>query len=141
MRRAAYRLAGGQLAVTALVAAAAFAWAGGHAAASAAAGGGIGILAGLYQALRMFRVDAGADPRGFVRGVFAGEVVKILLTAALFVAAIRILEAGFAPMIIGYTGTFLVYWLALATDYPWMPAPAVKGRGWDDESDDADSGW
>ncbi|MFQ5635073.1 MAG: ATP synthase subunit I, partial [Gammaproteobacteria bacterium] len=100
LQRAAYRLAGWQLALTAAVAAGA-GWLGGTASGlSAAAGGSIGIVAGLYQALRMFRVDAGADPDGFMRGVYVGEAVKVVLTVAMIIAAIRVLEVEMLPFMI-----------------------------------------
>ena len=71
MQRAAFRLAAWQLAATGLVTATA-GWVGGSDfATSAAIGGGIGIVAGLYQALRMFRIDASQDPDGFLRSVDA----------------------------------------------------------------------
>ena len=53
------------------------------------AGGMIGMLAGFYQAQRMMRVDAGSHPEAFMRGLWISEFVKIALTVALFVIAIR----------------------------------------------------
>lgn len=120
MRRAAFRLAGWQSAITLVVAAAA-AWQGGQAAAgSALLGGGIGIVAGLYQALRMFRVSAADDPARFYRGVWVSEIVKILLTVALFIFALRVFSPRFGPMILAYGATFIAYWAALGTGYPWF---------------------
>jgi F0F1-type ATP synthase assembly protein I len=118
LQRAAFWLAGWQLALTGLVAAGA-GWLGGSASGLAAAtGGSIGIVAGLYQALRMFRVDASKDPAGFMRGVYVGEVVKIILTAALTIAAIRVLDVGMLPFMIGYIANYVVYWVALKTGLP-----------------------
>ncbi|HJP38160.1 MAG: ATP synthase subunit I [Gammaproteobacteria bacterium] len=115
LQRAAFRLAGWQVLLTGIVAAGAF-WLGGlSAAVSALAGGSIGIVAGLYQALRMFRVNAGADPAGFMRGVYVGEAVKIVLTVALMIAAIRVLSVEMLPFMIGYIAIYSVYWIALKT--------------------------
>ncbi len=120
LQRAAFRLAGWQVLLTGIVAAGAF-WLGGlSAAVSALAGGSIGIVAGLYQALRMFRVNAGADPAGFMRGVYVGEAVKIVLTVALMIAAIRVLSVEMLPFMIGYIAIYSVYWIALKTGYPWI---------------------
>lgn len=120
VRAAAWRLAGWQLAVTAVLALGA-AWIGGRAwAVSAICGGAIGLLAGLYQALRMFRIDASEAPQLFMRGVYASEAVKILLTVALFIAAISLAGIEMVPAMVGYAGTFIVYWAALATNYPWI---------------------
>ena len=83
-------------------------------------GGGIGIIAGLYQALRMFRVDASVDPERFLRGVYVSEAIKIVLTVALMIAAIRTLNVRFLPFMLGYVATYVVYWAALGTGYPWL---------------------
>ncbi len=117
---AAFRLAGWQALLTGIVAAGAFWFGGLSAAISALTGGSIGIVAGLYQALRMFRVDASQDPEGFMRGVYIGEAVKIVLTAALIVAAIRVLNVQMLPFMIGYIAIYSIYWIALKTGYPWI---------------------
>jgi F0F1-type ATP synthase assembly protein I len=124
LQRAAYWLAGWQLALTGLVAAGA-GWLGGSASGLAAAtGGSIGIVAGLYQALRMFRVDASKDPAGFMRGVYVGEVVKVILTAALTIAAIKVLNVTMVPFMIGYIAIYVVYWVALKTGLPGITEPS-----------------
>ena len=120
MERAAFRLAGWQALLIGLVAAGAFLLGGSFSALSAAIGGSIGIVAGLYQALRMFRVDASRDPEGFMRGVYIGESVKIALTVALMIAAIVLLHVEMLPFIIGYITIYFVYWIALRTGYPWI---------------------
>lgn len=115
LQMAAFRLAGWQVLLTGIVAAGAF-WLGGWFwALSAGIGGGIGIVAGLYQALRMFRVNAALDPTGFMRGVYIGEAVKIVLTVALMIAAIRVLGVEMLPFMIGYIAIYSVYWIALKT--------------------------
>jgi ATP synthase protein I len=96
-------------------------------------GGMIGLLAGFYQAQRMMRVDAGKDPEGFMRGLWISEVVKIALTVALFVIAIRLLRVQMVPTMIGYAGTYIVYWLALGTRYPWFETPVdnnARDKNW-----------
>ena len=123
LQKAAFRLAGWQVLLTGIVAAGAF-WLGGLSAAlSAACGGSIGIVAGLYQALRMFRVDASKDPEGFMRGVYIGEAVKIALTVALMIAAIRVLGVEMLPFMIGYIAIYIVYWVALKTGLPGTTEP------------------
>ena len=115
LQMVAFRLAGWQALLTGIVAAGAF-WLGGSSAAlSAALGGSIGIVAGLYQALRMFRVDASRDPEGFMRGVYIGEAVKIMLTVALMIVAIRVLGVDMLPFMIGYIAIYMVYWISLKT--------------------------
>ncbi|MCC7489737.1 MAG: ATP synthase subunit I [Gammaproteobacteria bacterium] len=120
LRRTAWLLAAGQAVLTLLVTAAA-GWLGGTASArSALAGGCIGTVPALYQALRMFSVSAAEDPGRFMRAVYVGEFMKIVITAALFVAAIRIMKPQFLPLMAAYAVTFLAYWIALGTGYPWF---------------------
>lgn len=124
LQRAAIRLAGWQAALTGVVAAGA-GWLGGTASGlSAATGGTIGIVAGTYQALRMFRVDASHDPAGFMRGVYVGEAVKIILTVALTIAAIRVLRVEMLPFLIGYIAIYIVYWVALGAGWPRTIKPS-----------------
>ena len=120
LQMAAFRLAAWQILLTGIVAAGAY-WLGGlPAALSALTGGSIGIVAGLYQALRIFRVDASRDPEGVMRGVYIGEAVKIVLTVALMIAAIRVLGVEMLPFMIGYIAIYSVYWMALKSGYPWI---------------------
>ena len=101
---------------------------------SAIAGGLIGAVAGSYQAQRMLRVDAGKDPAAFMRGLWISEVVKIVLTVALFVLAIRLLKVQMVPTIVGYAATYVVYWVALGTRYPWFETGHnnPRDRNWPD---------
>ena len=128
LRYGAYRLAGWQLATTALVAIAAGLVGGASWIMSAFTGGCIGIVAGLYQALRMFRMDASEQPERYMGGVFVSEALKILLTVALFIAAIRVLEVEFLPTIVGYAATFFVYWAVLKTGFPGATDPVATER-------------
>jgi ATP synthase protein I len=128
MRRATFRLAVWQAGVTGLIAITA-GWLGGMGSAlSAIAGGSIGILAGLYQALRMFRVDASESPERFMRAAYVGEAVKIVLTVALFIAAIRVLKVEFTATMVAYSATYIAYWMALNTGYPWLTQTDNTGQ-------------
>ena len=129
VRAAAWRLAGRQVAVTVVFALGAAGIGGGPWALSAICGGGIGAVAGLYQALRMFRIDASEQPQLYMRGVFASEALKILLTVALFIAAIRVLRVEMVPAIAAYAGTFIVYLAALATNFPWLDSRDKNNAG------------
>jgi F0F1-type ATP synthase assembly protein I len=127
-RRAVFRLTVWQLLLTlalALIAALfidkSFAW-------GIATGGLIGLLAGAYQAQRMLRVDAGTHPEAFMQSLWISEVVKIVLTVALFIAAIRLLRVQMVPTIVGYAGTYIVYWAALGTRYPWFETRTTSDR-------------
>jgi len=99
-------------------------------------GGLIGMLAGLYQAQRMLRIDASTHPESYMQGLWVSEAVKIVLTVALFIAAIRLLQVQMVPTIVGYAGTYIVYWVALRTAYPWfetsVPSENLRDRNWPD---------
>lgn len=120
MQRAAFKLAACQIALTTLVVALAAVIGDTGSAFSAGVGGGIGVVAGLYQALRIFRVDAAADPERLLRSVYISEAIKIALTVALMIAAIRTLNVQFLPFMLGYIATYVAYWAALGTGYPWL---------------------
>ena len=127
VRRAAWLLAGWQLLLTFAVAGL-MAWVGGMDwFRSALAGGGIGILAGLYQALRMLSVDASEHPERYMGSVYGSEALKIVLTVALFIAAIKVLNVELVPVMVAYAATLSVYWAALSTNFPWQKAPASGG--------------
>jgi len=134
LRRAAWLLAGWQLAVTLVVAAGAALVGGSGWFWSAVTGGCIGLIAGLYQALRMFRVDASLNPERYMGSVYVSEALKIVVTVALFIVAIRVLKVELVPVIVAYAITFGVYWAALATNFPWLKAPPAG-----DADADADS--
>ena len=107
--------------IAALLVDGSFAW-------SVLAGGLIGMVAGFYQAQRMMRVDAGLHPEAFMQGLWISEAVKIVLTVALFIVAIRLLKVEMVPTIVGYAGTYLVYWAALGTRYPWFETRVASDR-------------
>jgi len=106
------------------------------AAVSVLTGGLIGMLAGLYQAQRMLRIDASMHPESYMQGLWISEAVKIVLTVALFIVAIRLLQVQMVPTIVGYAGTYIVYWVALRTAYPWfetsVPSKNLRDRNWPD---------
>jgi ATP synthase protein I len=127
-RLAVFRLAGWQLALTIALVGLALLFSDTKTATSVLVGGLIGLLAGLYQSQRMLRVDAGTDPEAFMRGLWVSEAVKIVLTVALFIVAIRLLRVQMVPTIVGYAGTYMVYWAALGTRYPWFETRIESDR-------------
>jgi ATP synthase protein I len=136
-RLAVFRLCGMQLMLTVAVTLLALLMFGSSTATSAFSGGLIGVLAGFYQAQRMLRVDAGSHPEAFMRGLWVSELVKIVLTVAMFIAAIRLLRVQMVPTIVGYAGTYIVYWVALGTSYPWFETPVSnndRDRNWPDSN-------
>lgn len=134
-RLAVTRLTAWQLSLTIAFALMGLLWFDRSFATSVLTGGMIGMLAGFYQAQRMLQVDAGKHPEAFMQGLWISEAVKIVLTAALFIGAIRLLRVQMVPTIIGYAGTYLVYWVALGTRFPWFETSASnnsRDRNWPD---------
>jgi ATP synthase protein I len=112
-RRLAFRVVLGQAAVT-LLAALVFLVVGGKSGAiSALLGGGIGTAASLAMAVIAF----GRVPRSaplILAAFFLGELAKLILMIALFVAAWHWMRPSPGAMFCAYGATFLVYWIALA---------------------------
>ena len=133
-RLAVFRLTVWQLLLTLALALAALLLVDNSFALSLAVGGLIGMLAGFYQAQRMMRVDAGRHPEAFMQGLWVSEAVKIVITVALFIVAIRLLRVAMVPTIIGYAGTYIVYWAALGTRYPWFETriESDRDKNWPD---------
>jgi ATP synthase protein I len=127
-RLAVFRLTVWQLLLTLALALIALLFVDNSFALSVVAGGSIGMLAGFYQAQRMMRVDAGLHPEAFMQGLWVSEVVKMVLTVALFIVAIRLLRVEMVPTIVGYAGTYIVYWIALGTRYPWFETRVESDR-------------
>jgi F0F1-type ATP synthase assembly protein I len=127
-RLAVFRLVGWQLALTVALAALGLVVGSGETATAVLVGGLIGMLAGFYQAQRLLRVDAGMYPEAFLRGLWISEALKIVLTVAMFIAAIQLLRVQMVPTIVGYAGTYIVYWVALGTRYPWFETRVENTR-------------
>lgn len=90
------------------------AWLGGaQAGISAVAGGGISTLVTAVFAGRVFAPGPGSSASRVARAFFVAEVLKLVLTGALFVAAIVLLQATFLPLILTYIATLMAYWLVL----------------------------
>lgn len=88
---------------------------------SALVGGLIATLASLYFALHVFGVRANAA-RLVVRSFYRAEIVKMAVTALLFLAAVLWLKVEFLPLIVAYALTLLVYWFALLSVAPMRKA-------------------
>jgi len=135
-RRAVFTLTGWQLLLTVALTGVTALMGSAAAAMSVGIGGAIGMVAGLYQAIRLLQVDAGAQPEAFMQSLWVSEIVKIVLTGALFLVAIRLLQVQMVPTIVGFAATYFVYWVALGTRYPWFEpevAPRdLRERNWPD---------
>ena len=92
--------------------------------ASALAGGSIGCIANLYMTLTALRPGGGA---GLVLGrVLLGQLVKVALTVAMFIAVARTGKAAWPPVIATYVATLVVFWVVPAMAGPRLP-PRSRG--------------
>ena len=80
---------------------------------SAGVGGLISALSTAWFALRVFGRSTDASVKQVVRGFYAGETQKLLLTALMFYVVIRWMDVSFLPLFLTYAVTLLVYWAIL----------------------------
>ena len=85
-----------------------------NAAVSVLIGGSIGLVANFGYVLRAMRLGAGDDPVKVYRAQAAGERLKFGLTLTKFALVfLQYKEVAVLPLFLGYTSTFVIYWLAL----------------------------
>jgi F0F1-type ATP synthase assembly protein I len=108
VRRLAFTVVLGQVAITLVAAAAAGALYGPRAGLSALLGGGVSAAGSLAMALLGFRGSA----------LLLGEAAKFCVIVALFVLVLTLIKISAAAMFTTYAATFLVYWIVLAS---WLP--------------------
>ena len=81
---------------------------------SIAIGGAIGLVANLGYVLRAMRMSDAADPVKACRAQIAGEGLKFFLTLLGFALVfLQYKEVWVLPLFLGYTSTFVIYWMAL----------------------------
>ncbi|MBK1734231.1 hypothetical protein CKO15_02820 [Halorhodospira abdelmalekii] len=73
----------------------------------------IALLPTAYYAAKVFSKAPGTPPRQVVRAFYVGEVVRLILTAALFIIALRWFSGDFVPLITTYAAALSSYWLIL----------------------------
>jgi len=82
---------------------------------SAGMGGLIALIPNVYFALKISR-DRSKGPHEIVRGFYVGEVVKLILTAVLFMLVLRLPEIRFLPLFTGFMAVLGVFWFSLLLD-------------------------
>lgn len=80
---------------------------------SALAGSIISVVPSFYLAARMFRLSHGASAERLLRGIYVGEIMKMLLTVALFVIAFKLLDVDLIIVGAVYLVGMVVHWAAL----------------------------
>lgn len=103
-----------QVLLGAIVAIAWFAVSDARAGASALVGAGIGIVATSLMAFAMLRHGAGASAQRVAWSFFSGWMVKVFLTIAMLVVALRSPRVAALPLLAGYAVTYVGYWFGAA---------------------------
>jgi ATP synthase protein I len=79
---------------------------------TSALGGLAAFIPNLYFAMRV-NGSSKQEARDILRSFYAGETVKLLLTAALFVLIFQIPSIEIIPLMVGYVSALSVFWFAL----------------------------
>ncbi len=82
---------------------------------SALAGGCIGFVANLYMTLKALVPERAAP--GALQRLMIGQLVKVVITVALFVAASRVPHLVWPALLLAYLATLVVFW--------WVPLKTV----------------
>jgi len=96
--------------VLALVCAAVWGW---FTAGAVLIGATIAVVSNLYMAVRIFGGSAVRPAEQVLRRFYSAEAMKIAITVGLFALAVGVFRVAFLPLIVGYSLTLMVYWLAL----------------------------
>jgi ATP synthase protein I len=111
-RAKAYKVVLSQVLVVVIAAALAWGFAGRAASSSLVLGGLACILPGVYFVKRFFlRVDARAAKQ-IVRTFYIGEMVKLILSAAIVVLLVRYADVRILPLMAGFGLAQLGFWVA-----------------------------
>ena len=102
-----------QLVLSLGVALVALALGGAHAAVAALVGGSINMISTGYFARRVFGLPIGSPAAQIARAFYIGEVIKILLAAALFSAALVWWNLPGLPPMLAYAVSMGAFWVAL----------------------------
>jgi F0F1-type ATP synthase assembly protein I len=97
-----------QAAVTVAIAIICLAGWGASAALSALAGGGTGVLANMFMTLTALRPSA--TPAGALGRLLLGQLMKVAVTATLFVLAARTGRVVWPAMLVAFVATLVVFW-------------------------------
>lgn len=82
------------------------------AATSALFGSTLALLPNVFLVILLFASTKHASSRKIVRACYMGEVLKIILIALLFMVMLRVYDVMLEPLLIGFGGTYGVYWMS-----------------------------
>ncbi len=80
---------------------------------SVLAGGLVAFLPNAYFAIRFVRPLAGGTPRQILNRFYAGEAIKLALTAVLFFCVLQVPAVKPLPLMAGFIAALPAFWFAL----------------------------
>ncbi len=83
---------------------------GGWSGLAAVVGTAIAVIPSAYFAVHVFSKAPGTAPRQVLSALYLGEAFKLILTAALFMIALRWFSGHFLPLITTYAAVLGTYW-------------------------------
>ena len=72
----------------------------------------VALVPNLYFAIKIY-LARNKEAQGIVSAFYAGETMKLILTAALFSIVLQIPAVNFYTLLIGYIAVLSVFWFAL----------------------------
>jgi ATP synthase protein I len=75
-------------------------------------GSGIALLPNCYFAYKIY-LARHLEAQGIVKAFYAGETIKLVLTAALFAIVLQFPSVDFLTLLVGYIAVLSVFWFAL----------------------------
>lgn len=102
----------GQILMTTLVASGFLMLGGWQDALSPLVGSGIALLPNGYFAYKIY-LARHLEAQSIVSAFYAGETIKLILTAALFAMALQFPSINFLTLLAGYVSVLSVFWFAL----------------------------
>ena len=106
----AYQVVFKQLAVVGVLALAACIFKGFNSGLSVLLGGLAYCLPNLLFVWRVFRYSGAQQMNQFVAAFFAGEMMKLFLSAILFVVVVKTLQVSLLSVLVGFIGAIVAFW-------------------------------
>jgi ATP synthase protein I len=86
-------------------------FAGLNASGSVLLGGVVWIIPNLYMVYRLFSNVSARAVQQIVRTFYRAEIIKLLLSAALFIGMVKLLPLQLGPFSLGYIAAQITFWL------------------------------
>ncbi|MDQ2069727.1 ATP synthase subunit I [Natronospira bacteriovora] len=89
-------------------------------------GGGAATFLTLWFGIRVFSVDAAADPEGFLRRFYGAELFKLVMAVLFFIVAARMGGDQMGEIISGFIAALVGFWFGLWPAMKLMSPPGDR---------------